>query len=103
MENIFFLNVRRNFIYTNSYDEERGFSRNSTNQIQVVMANPAANFFRSYSKQLLIYVIRTKKKIHISDDLLEIARRGKAEFSNSNKFEISFSFMHHTLFCSRLQ
>jgi hypothetical protein len=49
------------------------------------------------------YLCYKDEKENISDDLLEIAGRGKAESSNSNEPEILFSFMYHTLFFSRLQ
>jgi hypothetical protein len=49
------------------------------------------------------YLCYKDEKENISDDLLEIAERGKAESSNSNESEIVFSSMHHTLLFSRLQ
>jgi hypothetical protein len=48
-----------------------------------------------------IYLCYEDEKQNISDDLLEIAGRGKAECSNEP--EILFSSMYHRLFFSRLQ
>jgi hypothetical protein len=44
------------------------------------------------------YLCYKDEKDHFSDDLLEIAGRGKVEFINSNESEILFSSMYHTLF-----
>jgi hypothetical protein len=49
------------------------------------------------------YLCYEDEKENISDDLLEIAGRGKAKCSNSNEPEILFSSMYHRLFFSRLQ
>jgi hypothetical protein len=40
------------------------------------------------------YLCYKDQKENISDDLLEIAERGKAESSNSNEFEIHIIFVH---------